>query len=232
MEMNNTVSESWLRLLRTDYGRELNVEVLSIYGFIENELVSIKRYTSLNDAGVKLRKNEIFRDIVRAGVDTLAIIHNHPDGTLLESDSDRKLTENIEEFCGYMGVHFLGHYIVASEQLYRVNGDVSLLVNEFKIGGEVQPKGVMTYMMENRHDYTGKKVTSKDDITEIEFEGDVIYLGVNTESVVTIVTSSIEDLIGFGSPYYIKVCKKGCNRIEDDRLLTKVGFYKVLNISY
>lgn len=57
----------------------------------------------------------LFRRAVRVDADSLIIMHNHPDGSLLASEDDRRLTTHLKRCTELLDLRMKGHYILAGE---------------------------------------------------------------------------------------------------------------------
>jgi DNA repair protein RadC len=60
----------------------------------------------------------IMREAVLANATILAVCHNHPSGNLHPSQMDNLLTNNLENACDMMRIHFLDHVIITDGHYY------------------------------------------------------------------------------------------------------------------
>ncbi len=65
---------------------------------------------------VDVRK--VFREVVQHQAVQLVVMHNHPSGSLLPSEADRKITQKIASACAVFEVRFVDHLIFSSEGYY------------------------------------------------------------------------------------------------------------------
>jgi DNA repair protein RadC len=71
--------------------------------------------------GASLDMKYLFRKAVRIDAEGLAILHNHPDGSLEPSAEDRLLTGHVCRKLQTLGVGFEGHYIAADGKIRAVS---------------------------------------------------------------------------------------------------------------
>ena len=48
----------------------------------------------------------------------LIIVHNHPSGSLIPSNDDKKITEQLKSACKIMGIELLDHLIISKSNYY------------------------------------------------------------------------------------------------------------------
>jgi DNA repair protein RadC len=72
----------------------------------------------LVESGVRTHVNtdpvELFSRILALRPGALYLMHNHPSGILIPSESDRQLTEQVEKICAGFSIRLLGHAIVTA----------------------------------------------------------------------------------------------------------------------
>lgn len=56
----------------------------------------------------------------------IVLIHNHPSGSLLPSDEDKKLTRKIKEACISLDIHLVDHLIISHKGYYSFNDHEAL----------------------------------------------------------------------------------------------------------
>lgn len=61
---------------------------------------------------------EVFREFFKAQACSFVIIHNHPSGSAMPSDSDVKMTEKVAELSGALNIDFTDHLIVTERKIY------------------------------------------------------------------------------------------------------------------
>ncbi|MDH7507445.1 MAG: DNA repair protein RadC [Candidatus Thermoplasmatota archaeon] len=77
---------------------------------LKDELVSIG---TLNESLIHPR--EIFNSAVSASCNSVIIVHNHPSGDCVPSDSDKEVTRVLVEAGNIMGIKVLDHVIIGKE---------------------------------------------------------------------------------------------------------------------
>ena len=77
---------------------------------LKDELVSIG---TLNESLIHPR--ELFNSAVQASCNSVIIVHNHPSGDCVPSDSDKEVTKVLVEAGDIMGIKVLDHVIIGKE---------------------------------------------------------------------------------------------------------------------
>ena len=77
---------------------------------LKDELVSIG---TLNESLIHPR--ELFNSAVQASCNSVIIVHNHPSGDCVPSDSDKEVTKVLVEAGEIMGIKVLDHVIIGKE---------------------------------------------------------------------------------------------------------------------
>ena len=95
------VEEFWLLLLNQNY--RLIRKVRISHGGITEVAVDIRI---------------IMREAVLANATIIAVVHNHPSGSLRPSKADNDLTDSLKRACQVMRIHFLDHVIVTDGAYY------------------------------------------------------------------------------------------------------------------
>lgn len=67
----------------------------------------------------------LFRRAVRVDADSLIIMHNHPDGSLLASEDDRRLTTHLKRCTELLDLRMKGHYILAGGKFRLIEGSLT-----------------------------------------------------------------------------------------------------------
>ena len=70
--------------------------------------------------GASLDMPDLMRRAVRVGCSSLALIHNHPDGTSEASPDDLCLSRGTEKMLSVLNIGFCGHYIAAAGKAVRI----------------------------------------------------------------------------------------------------------------
>lgn len=95
------VEEFWILLMNQNY--RLIKKMCIAHGGISEVSVDIRI---------------IIREAVLSNATILAVCHNHPSGSLTPSRMDNNLTNNIQNACKLMRIHFLDHIIVTDGAYY------------------------------------------------------------------------------------------------------------------
>jgi DNA repair protein RadC len=74
-----------------------------------------------------LTPREIFQRAIAVGAISTVIAHNHPSGSVIPSQEDRRTTARIKEVGELIGIKLLDHIIVSDSDFYSFNdkGDLS-----------------------------------------------------------------------------------------------------------
>ncbi len=73
--------------------------------------------------GASLDAPYLLRRALRLDCASLALIHNHPDGSIQPSQDDRSLSDMIVRRLNLLGLRFYGHFIVAGIRMVRISND-------------------------------------------------------------------------------------------------------------
>lgn len=101
---------SWLNL---EIGYEKQEYFVAVYLNKQNRLM---QYSNLFKGTVDrsiVHPREIFKEAVKLSASRIILVHNHPSGGLMPSQSDLDTTEVLVEAGAMMGVYILDHLIVA-----------------------------------------------------------------------------------------------------------------------
>ena len=79
---------------------------------------------SLNEAVVHPR--EVFREAIRKGAASIALVHNHPSGDSEPSQEDRELTRRLIAVGNLVGIPLLDHVILGDGNYYSFRGEPEL----------------------------------------------------------------------------------------------------------
>jgi DNA repair protein RadC len=67
-----------------------------------------------------LYPREVLKPALIHNATGLILIHNHPDGQPVPSETDLELTKKIEDLSGLFGIKLLDHMIVTKLQAYSI----------------------------------------------------------------------------------------------------------------
>ncbi len=76
--------------------------------------------------GAVLDAPYLLRRALRLDSTSVALVHNHPDGSIQPSQDDRALSEMLARRLRLLGLEFYGHFIAAGSQVVRIDGDGGL----------------------------------------------------------------------------------------------------------
>jgi DNA repair protein RadC len=67
---------------------------------------------------------ELFRLAILLNASAIALVHNHPSGSVVPSAEDSQVTTRLKDCCDLMGIHLIDHVIVGVGGFYsfRENG--------------------------------------------------------------------------------------------------------------
>jgi DNA repair protein RadC len=89
-------------------------EVFMVLGLDARQRVRIVRRVGMGSlAQVDVHPREVFRPLVRAGMHSVILVHNHPSGDADPSDADLTLTQRLAEAGRLLGIPVLDHLVVA-----------------------------------------------------------------------------------------------------------------------
>jgi DNA repair protein RadC len=63
-------------------------------------------------AQVDVHPREVFRPLVRSGMHSVILVHNHPSGDVEPSDADLELTRRLSDVGRLVGIPVLDHLVV------------------------------------------------------------------------------------------------------------------------
>jgi DNA repair protein RadC len=80
---------------------------------ISHSIVSIGLLTE-----TQVHPREVFQPALMAGARAVIVAHNHPSGSLLPSDDDKKVTKQLKEASKILGIILLDHVIFTDDGKY------------------------------------------------------------------------------------------------------------------
>jgi DNA repair protein RadC len=85
-------------------------------GFNTRNVIQYVELVSLGTLNASLvHPRETFRYAVMKGISALAVVHNHPSGSLEPSDDDVNLANRLTEAGRILGIEVLDHVIIAND---------------------------------------------------------------------------------------------------------------------
>ena len=94
---------------------------------IENEILKIQNITEGNTNMVAADAKNILCEVIKMQAPKIILIHNHPSGNLVPSQSDIVFTKKIKNASEILGIQMLDHIIITE------NGYTSILYEMNKI---------------------------------------------------------------------------------------------------
>lgn len=91
----------------------------------EDRLLAVHRAAIGSADASALQPRQILELAVRAKADGVILTHNHPNGTLTASASDRKVTDAVDAALKTARIRFLGHYIFAGAEHLCIGNEES-----------------------------------------------------------------------------------------------------------
>lgn len=89
-------------------------EVFVVVGLDARQRVRLVRQVGLGSlAHVDVHPREVFRPLLRAGVHSVILVHNHPSGEPEPSHADVELTERLVDVGQLVGIRVLDHLVVS-----------------------------------------------------------------------------------------------------------------------
>jgi len=80
----------------------------------KNRLLRVCEVTSGTASNSLVHPREVFREAIRFGASSVICVHNHPSGDPAPSAADIKVTRQLREASGVLGIAVLDHVIVGS----------------------------------------------------------------------------------------------------------------------
>ncbi len=91
-------------------------EVFLVLGLDGRQRVRLAREVAVGAVGhVEVHPRDVFHPLVRAGSQSVILVHNHPSGELRPSASDLRITRRLVELGELLGIPVLDHLIVTDE---------------------------------------------------------------------------------------------------------------------
>jgi DNA repair protein RadC len=88
-------------------------EEFVVLGLDARQRVRLVRQVAVGSlAQVDVHPREVFRPLVRSGMHSVILVHNHPSGDVEPSDADLELTRRLSEVGRLVGIPVLDHLVV------------------------------------------------------------------------------------------------------------------------
>lgn len=85
-----------------------------------NNILGINLVSIGNNQSCYVYNRSIGIFLLLTAADKFALLHNHPNGKLIESDDDIKITESMLNLGNLIGINFSNNYILTSNGIYDV----------------------------------------------------------------------------------------------------------------
>lgn len=115
--MENSESEMWRSRVdqwRISLATESREFIVALFVDDKNRMIEDEKLSFGGLDGASMDMSYLLRKAIRLNASGVAVLHNHPNGTLESSTEDRVLTELIEKRLEVLGIAFLGHFIVST----------------------------------------------------------------------------------------------------------------------
>lgn len=114
MQVSETISNPMLAVMYFQAELENDEREVFMVLFLDNQHRVIKTeklfFGTINQAEVHPR--EIIKAALKYNAAAIIVAHNHPSGSCLPSEADRRLTEKIEQACELVDIRLVDHIIV------------------------------------------------------------------------------------------------------------------------
>ncbi|MEE9386815.1 MAG: DNA repair protein RadC [Nannocystaceae bacterium] len=88
-------------------------EIFMVLGLDARQRVRLVRQVGVGSlAHVDVHPREVFRPLIRAGMHSAILVHNHPSGVAEPSDADIELTQRLVDVGRLVGIRVLDHLVV------------------------------------------------------------------------------------------------------------------------
>lgn len=101
-----------------DLQNETKEKLITINLDAENRIVCFEVVAIGSLKAIHARPMEVFRTSIMVNAASAIVVHNHPSGDPEPSQSDIQFTQRLANISGDMGLKFLDHVIIGTEQYY------------------------------------------------------------------------------------------------------------------
>ena len=96
-------------------------ETFVVLGLDARQRVRLVRYIAVGTlAQVEVHPREVFRPLVREGMHSAIVVHNHPSGEAQPSEADLELTTRLAEVGRLVGIPILDHLVVTRTDVVSI----------------------------------------------------------------------------------------------------------------
>lgn len=81
-----------------------------------NSIIAVKEIATGGITGVAIDVRVLMRMVLQYQATGMIVVHNHPSGSTMPSEADRRITEQIEKACRVLDIRFIDHVIVTSDK--------------------------------------------------------------------------------------------------------------------
>lgn len=111
-------SQSIYDLMKPEIGNLPHEEIWAIFLTRQHEVISKMRVSAGSSVATVFDSKRILKEALLLSSECVAMVHNHPSGTLRPSVQDDSLTRNFKEACKVMDIRLLDHVIVSHLGFY------------------------------------------------------------------------------------------------------------------
>lgn len=129
IEMEQIMSSQKLaKMMQQKIGHEKQEHLLALYLNTQNQIIhqQVIFIGTVNRSIAEPR--EILHYAIKHMATSLILVHNHPSGIIHPSKNDDGVTQQMIEACNCLGIVFLDHLIVSTDDYYSYREETDLLV--------------------------------------------------------------------------------------------------------
>ena len=121
-------SQKLAKMMQQKIGHEKQEHLLALYLNTQNQIIhqQVIFIGTVNRSIAEPR--EILHYAIKHMATSLILVHNHPSGIIHPSKNDDGVTQQMIEACNCLGIVFLDHLIVSSDDYYSYREETDLLV--------------------------------------------------------------------------------------------------------
>ena len=121
-------SQKLAKMMQQKIGHEKQERLLALYLNTQNQIIhqQVIFIGTVNRSIAEPR--EILHYAIKHMATSLILVHNHPSGIIHPSKNDDGVTQQMIEACNCLGIVFLDHLIVSTDDYYSYREETDLLV--------------------------------------------------------------------------------------------------------
>ena len=121
-------SQKLAKMMQQKIGHETQEHLLALYLNTQNQIIhqQVIFIGTVNRSIAEPR--EILHYAIKHMATSLILVHNHPSGIIHPSKNDDGVTQQMIEACNCLGIVFLDHLIVSTDDYYSYREETDLLV--------------------------------------------------------------------------------------------------------